>query len=226
MSGAAFDVGRREVILGALTGAVLPPVLARASSARPSTGVAFDVVRKGSVIGQHLVSFERRGNLLLAKIDVRMRIGFGPITLFRYSHEGTEVWDSGRFSSIETRTDNNGEALSVSARRVGDFVEVRTGGVARKLPPGTCPLTHWNVTCMGAPTFNPQDGKTVEVMAQRVGADAVDLENGTRIPATRWHFGGHVRIDDWYAADGTWTALEATVADGSVLRYRARPITG
>jgi hypothetical protein len=186
-----------------------------------SSRIAFEVVRHGSVIGTHGVRFESSGNRLLAHIDVQMRVGFGPITFFRYRHQGVEQWEDGVFLSLETQTDNNGEALSVSARRTADGVEIRTKGGALSLAPAAAlPLTHWNVACMRAPLFNPQDGVLLTETASFAGHDTVALANGSQVPATRYALAGAAPIDDWYEADRTWTALRAQVQDGSILTYR------
>ncbi len=220
-----YAMSRRVLVLGSL--AMVPAFRLSAASAKESPDltmpgqVAFEVIRHGSVIGTHAVRFEVKGRRLLAHIDVNMRVGFGPITFFRYRHQGVEEWEDGVFQSLETRTDNNGEALSVSAKRIDGGVEIHTRDSAPKLAPaGALPLTHWNLACMSAPLFNPQDGMTLTETASFVGHDTVALANGSEVPATRYALKGAAPIDDWYEADRTWTALRAQVKDGSIVTYR------
>ncbi len=211
---------RRAAMLGAF--AIVPML-----RPLPAFGVAgpdrvtFEVVREGSVIGSHELVFERSGTMLRAHIDCRLRIGFGPITLFRYRHQGVEIWQDGVFQSLETSTDHNGRALAVTARRTPRGIDIRTADGARLLAPaGALPLTHWNLACMRADLFNPQDGTLIAETATCAGPDRVALADGRDIAATRYDLKGAAPISDWYDGGGVWTGLRAKVKDGSVLHYR------
>jgi len=202
------------LMLAGFRASATPPVIA------PSGRLAFTIMRKNCVIGSHTLQFERTGDDTIVHIDVQMRVGFGPITFFRYRHQGEERWQGDRFVSLETRTDNDGAALQVHAQRVGDQVRVETTGLApQSLPGDTLPLTHWNIACMHCGLFNPQNGKTVPETTVPRGQDLVVLANGSHVQATRYSLDGKTPIDDWYDGHGVWTALRATVQDGSVLNY-------
>jgi hypothetical protein len=214
------SLSRRAAILGSFA---LAPMLrsAPAYGAPSEDRIAFEVVRHGSVIGAHQVSFERSGRTLRAHIDCKMHVGFGPFTFFHYHHQGLEVWEDGVFQTLDTTTDNNGPQLAVSARRTAAGVEIRARGAAPGLAPvGALPLTHWNLACMSAPLFNPQDGALIHETATCAGPDTVTLANGSHIAATRYALNGAAPIDDWYDGGRAWTALRATVKDGSILQYR------
>jgi len=186
----------------------------------PGKRLSFTVLRNGCEIGQHELRFEQSGDDLVVRIEARMRVGFGPITFFRYHHQGEERWRNGQFASLETRTDNNGEALAVSARRVAEGISVQATNLAPLVLPGDAlPLTHWNVAAMSTRLFNPQDGKPLHAVSKRCGLDMVALGDGKRIEAMRYSLDGKVPIDDWYDRSQIWTALQARVKDGSVLRY-------
>jgi hypothetical protein len=186
----------------------------------PDTRLRFTVMRNGSEIGHHELTFDAAGDDLLVRIDCSMRVGFGPITFFRYHHQGEERWSGGRFMSLKTRTDNNGEALQVSAQRVAEGIRVQATNLApAMLPADALPLTHWNVAAMSGRLFNPQDGKPLHVMTRRQGMDVVALGDGKQVQAVRYSVDGKLPIDDWYDQGMVWTALQAKVKDGSTLRY-------
>jgi hypothetical protein len=183
--------------------------------------VAFQVRRHGSIIGMHEVVFERAGGTLRAKIDCRLRVKFGPITLFRYHHLGVEQWQDGKFVSLETETDNDGTSLGLTARATAAGVAISTrDGTSFLAPPNALPLTHWNVACMNATLFNPQDGRILPERAACEGHDTVTLADGRAVAATRYALKGEAPIDDWYDGTRTWTALRAQVKDGSTLDYQ------
>jgi len=183
--------------------------------------LAFRVLRKGGEIGSHVLDFTRTDDMVEVRFDVRMAVKFGPITLFRYRHTGIERSQAGRFLSLETQTDNDGEALRVSARREAAGVVVEATNLAsRKLPEDARPLTHWNRACMSAPLFNPQDGKVMKLAAAPRGEEAVALANGSTVTATHYTLTGEATLDEWYDAASIWAALRATAADGSIIDYR------
>jgi len=186
----------------------------------PADVLKFDVHRNECVIGQHVLRFTHEGDDLVVRIDVQMRVGFGPITLFRYHHQGEERWRAQKFVSLTTRTDNNGTPLQVKANRIGDAVMVEaTGSPVRRLPVDALPLTHWNVACMQATLFNPQDGTILPDIGVARGREIVTLGDGKSVAAIRYSLAGKAPIDDWYDDKMVWTALRAPVKDGSVLRY-------
>jgi hypothetical protein len=186
----------------------------------PGKRLRFTVLRNGCTIGSHDVSFDAAGDDLVVHIDARMRVGFGPITFFRYHHQGEERWSGGRFISLATQTDNNGEALHVLAQRVAEGIRVEATNMAPAILPGDAlPLTHWNVAAMTSRLFNPQDGKLLQAVTTRQGMDVVALGDGQQVKAMRYSMNGKLPIDDWYDQSMVWTALQAKVKDGSTLRY-------
>jgi len=139
----------------------------------PDQQLRFTVLRNGCEIGRHELRFDTVGDELAVHIEARMRVSFGPITFFRYHHQGVERWKNGQFISLQTHTDNNGEALAVNARRVADKIEVAATNLAPQILPGDAlPLTHWNIAGMSRPLFNPQDGKALRDMSRRAGPTA------------------------------------------------------
>jgi len=215
-------IGRRTLLAAPLAVAVgLRARTARAAGEPASGRLGFRVFRKGSEIGTHTLQFHRTGNVLTVNIDVQIAVGFGPITLFRYRLTGVEVWREDRFAEIETATDDDGKMLHVSARRDGNRIVVDANPLGRQnFPAEALPLTHWNIGCMTAPLFNPQDGKAMQVTVTPRGSTSVALANGASVPARQFAMTGQTTLDDYYDADAVWTALHAVATDGSMLDYK------
>jgi hypothetical protein len=214
-------VSRRGLGRLAVAGAVLGAGKLRAAPIiAPHPTLNFTVVRNGCELGQHALRFEQSGDDLIVHIDARMRVVFGPITFFHYHHQAEERWSGGRFMSLQTQTDNNGDALRVAARRMANGIRIEaTNQAPLVLPEDALPLTHWNVAAMSARLFNPQDGKPLREISRRIGIYIVALTDGKRVQAMRYSLDGKLPIDDWYDENQVWTALQAKVKDGSVLRY-------
>ena len=102
--------------------AAAPELPAREFAWQPEPGdaIIFDVYRQGSRFGTHSVRFQRDGEgRLTALVDVDLRAGLGPITLFRYQLDVRETWQDGYVHALEGSVNDDGEGQKVSARRSG-----------------------------------------------------------------------------------------------------------
>lgn len=196
-------IDRRLLLAGGL--AALPG-LARAA-APASRRLAFTVLRNGTRIGEHLMSFAGDPASPTVTTEVRMTVKLGPVPVFRYRHHAVERWSGGRFVGLETTTDSNGKAERVSARRTEGGVVIETARGRISGPAGARPFTHWNPEVFLGPLFNPQEGKLLKVTARKVGP-------------RQWAVRGEAEIDDFYDEAGVWSALKGRLQDGSMLEYR------
>ena len=80
--------------------------------------------------GQHCIAFDREGE----RVGVRRRrrkieVRFAMIPIYRFEHEGSEVWENGRAVRIDGTTNDNGEKFAITVRRNGDgYVRTSTAG--------------------------------------------------------------------------------------------------
>src|SRR3712207_4235500 len=112
-------LGRRALPLLAL------PVLARPAAALPAE-YRFRVVREGSQIGTHRVSFAGGpGDELTARTDVDIAVKLAGITVFRLAHRFSETWAGDRLRLAASRYDRNGRVSEMEARAEGNAVLVR-----------------------------------------------------------------------------------------------------
>jgi hypothetical protein len=183
--------------------------------------LAFSAFRNDRPIGSHTLTFHAAGNNLAVDIDVRFAVGFGPITLYRYTMQGTERWVDGQFAGLETVTNDNGTAHHIVVRRDGNQLLAQSAnGIGWTLPVSSLPLTHWTVAAMSAGLFNPQDGKPILDQVQPLGLDTLRLADGSSVRAESYHLTGELALQDWYDRTGLWLALRAKAKDGSVIDYR------
>lgn len=202
-------VGRRAV----LTGALAWLGLTAASPFTEPRQLAFEIRRNGGVIGHHSLVFSDTGAEQRIAITARMNVNLGPLPVFRYRHQATEVWRDGAFAELHSATVTNGKHENLAAIRGPLGLDVRTDTGRRTLAANYLPLTHWNPRALTGPLFNPQTGAPMRV--------AVARHSGTPIAATRYALeGGDIDISDWYDDAGVWTALRAKVRDGSIIDYR------
>lgn len=209
---------RRDWLLGG-AGVVLGARGAMALPVPPSARLAFAIMRKGSQIGTHTLSFATVGNALTVTIAVRIAVYFGPLRVFHYALDGTESWANGGLVHIATITDNNGHADHMRADWHPQGLEVQGSGTQPYLaPPGARPSTHWNSAELNGPWINPEDGTLVHPHVATLGQDMVPTATTAR-PGQHYRLSGNVALDLWYEANQQWLSLGFTGKDGSLIRY-------
>jgi hypothetical protein len=212
-------IGRRGLVFGVVSTGVtrracaMPPV--------PEDGrLAFRVMRKGSAIGMHVLNFVRRDNGIDVRIAVDIAVSFGPLVLFRYTLHSLEQWRDGMVVHAEATTNDDGSDDDMRADRDARGLWVRGSKAPRYLAPADAlPATHWNMAELDGPWINPQDGRLLRPMVQRVGSDQVTLADGRIVEATDFRLSGDVHLELWYNAAHQWSALLFTARDGSLVRY-------
>ena len=218
-------MGRRGLLAGGcgtLGALAFPCPVSAAPAGVPVAGpLTFQVSRNGSPIGTHSLDFAQDGDTTTVRIDAAFRIGFGFITLYRYRHQGVEIWRGGTFASLHTTTNDNGTAFEMRADRVPSGIRIQATGLADRIAAsGTLPLTHWSVAAMASPLFNPQTGKMLRETCKPQGPGTVKLADGRAIRATSYALAGEAPMQDWYDSAKLWAALDGQGKDGSQINYR------
>ena len=212
-------LGRRAALFG-LAAASMPvaPVLG-AASAEPDR-LAFKVLRNGSQIGTHVLSFRRAAGSLTIGIEVDIDFKLGPISLYKYKLRGTEIWGGGTLMSLSSKTDDDGKADFVEASRDDKGFWVSSSSGPRYLAPSeSLPATHWNAAEMRGPWIDPQHGKLTRPTVAPARRTMVRLPNGRDVEADHFVLTGEVKMEVWYTPDGAWTYLKAPARDGSTISY-------
>lgn len=201
----------------------------------PTVGVAeplaygnqlvFTAYRNGQPIGSHRLSFERQGDRLVVTTAIELAVKVVGITAYRYTHRGREVWLGHELVSFDSSTDDDGKAYAVRASRENGQLRVeRTGPDARNpardsLPGGLLPSTHWNVQQASQGfLLNAQKGTRERISVTAAGRENVRTLSGT-VAATRYHYEGDVRMDQWFDDRGRWVRSRFVVFDGSTIDY-------
>ena len=212
-------IERRQVLLG---GAVLAgmPAMLRASLPVPGDKLGFDIMRKGSKLGTHELSFERNGDALSvhSAVDLVVKIGF--ITLYRYSLHAEERWLGDELVALMTSSSDNGTPNQVSGRRdATGFVVEGTKAKRYVAPANALPASHWNRRELDGPLINVQDGRLMHPKVAIGGSDMIPTATGTQIRANHIVLTGDVQLDMWYDAKPSWAGLSFKAKDFSTIRY-------
>jgi hypothetical protein len=216
--GRVVVIGRRPLLLGAagLLCAAAAPALPIPTGDR----LGFRIFRKGSAIGTHDLDFVTNGDTLTVNVAIDIRVGIGPIVLFRYTHRSREYWRDGQFMTMETKTYDNGANDFVSLHRVDSGLAVKGSRVADYIaPPNALPGSHWNEKMLTVPAVNTQNGRLILARVTALGEEAVPDAAGGTIEARHFKVRGDANLDTWYDNTATWAALRFTSHEGSEIVY-------
>jgi len=142
-----FAIMLRRQFLRQSTGLVIGMGIVGAGGRASGAGsgdLRFDVLRNGSEIGYHVLSFNQDGDRLTVDIDIELRVRVAFITAYRYEHRNREQWEAGELLGFRSRTNDNGTRHSVEVERDGDQLIIR-GSEGRIESPGSAlPTTYWH----------------------------------------------------------------------------------
>lgn len=201
------------------------PVVAAAEPPVYGNQLVFAAYRNGQPIGTHRLSFDRQGDRLVVTTTIELAVKMVGITAYRYTHRGREIWLGRELVSFDSSTDDDGKPYAVRASRENGQLQVeRTGPDARgpvrnALPADLLPSTHWNVD-QAAQGFllNAQKGTRERITVTAAGRESVRTSSGV-IAATRYHYEGDVRMDQWFDDRGRWVRSRFVVFDNSTIDY-------
>jgi hypothetical protein len=168
--------------------------------------VRFRLLRGGSSIGTHTVTFHQDGakTIAVVGVDILVRVAF--INAFRYRHTSEETFQGGRLIAVRSTTNDNGRAYGVTGQATSDGFRIEGPG-GPFMAPATLMTSNstWNAAFVRQQALiNVQQGGQCGLVASRVGTESV-VAQGASVEATKYravtpHCAGHV----WYAPDGRW----------------------
>lgn len=192
----------------------------------PSPGdvIAFDVLRQGSEFGTHVVRFKEAGDgSLEVVVDVDLKAGLGPITLFRYQLDATETWKDGKLVALEGRVNDDGTRERVMARVQDDALEVDGDGFEGRIDRPILPASHWNVAQTEAQTLlSSENGELIDVKVERLGREVIKA-GGVQVEANKFLMDSDIDVTLWYDDQGRWLKL-AFEARGQAIEYVLRDL--
>jgi hypothetical protein len=210
-------IDRRGLLVG---GAMLAAMPLRAALPIPlGNRLGFDILRKGSKLGTHHLTFEPNAAGLTVHVAVELAYKIAGITLYRYTHHATETWSGDQVIAIESETNDDGTHYQVSGHREPRGLIVQGTKAPRYLAPANAlPATHWNKDELNGPWINTQDGRLMRPKIAPQGIEAIPTAGGGTIRATRYTLTGDVQLDLFYDDRLGWAGL-SFLKGGAPIRY-------
>jgi hypothetical protein len=213
-------IGRRAVLLG---GAAVVTGAASGAAALPvpsGDSLAFRMLRHGSEIGTHALTFSHDGAMLTVRIVVDALVTFASIPVVRYSHRGVETWRDTILVGLTGDTDKNGTRNWVRAQRTDEGLVVLGSQSKRYISPESAiPTSYWDKRMLDGPMISLEDGVLLSPKVADLRMESVRLASGQMIAADHYSLSGAFAVDLWYDEQRTWAGMAMTVVDGSEVHY-------
>jgi hypothetical protein len=178
------------------------------------------MMRHGSEIGTHTLTFGQDGDALVVRIVVDALVTFASIPIARYKHRSVETWHGTTLVGLTAETNRNGDREWMNAQRTGDGLVILGSQTKRYLAPDAAsPTSYWNKRMLDGPMISLEDGVLLKPKVSDLRTDSVRLASGGMIAATHYNLSGAFDADVWYDDSRAWVSMALTVADGSEVRY-------
>ena len=211
-------IGRRALLLGG-TGLIMAQ-RAAALPVPPGDALGFRVIRHGSEIGLHKLTFERQGEALNVRIVIDVVVTFLSVPIARYTFRGTETWRGTTLMALTGRSEKNSEHAWMNAQRGAEGLVV-TGSKAKRYvaPPDAMGISYWNKHLLDVPMISMEDGELALPKITPLGPRQTRLASGAVITTNSYNVKESFDVDVSYDPTDTWAGLELTAVDGSAIRY-------
>lgn len=181
--------------------------------------ISFRVLRNGSPVGRHEVTFERQGQDLVVDTRFDLAVDVLFVTAYRYRYEATDTWRDGCLVSLRADVDDDGQRHRVVARLDGGTLQVTGPKAPSSAPLGIFPTHHWNAGVLPSErVLNTITGGIDAVRIVDLGPEPV-VVNGQQRTARRYAYTGALQTEVWYDAAGRWVKMRFDGKDGSKIEY-------
>jgi hypothetical protein len=137
---------------------------------------------------------------MTAQADVRVSF---LVYRYVYSYQGTEVWHGKQLRKIESRANDDGKQMSLSATREGSGLRIRANGRERHTSSDLWPTTYWQLPdakSHNGPValLDADTGREVSARFQFIDSPQLTIA-GRAQPCRRFRLTGpDLQVDLWY----------------------------
>ncbi|SUS05916.1 conserved exported hypothetical protein [uncultured Defluviicoccus sp.] len=180
----------------------------------------FTVLRDGTAVGSHTVTFNRQGKDLIVDTRFDVMVEFLFMTAYSYHYAATARWRDGCLVDMRVTIHDDGTLSTVTATADNDGLKVSGPNGLVAAPLDIYPTHHWNAEVIGsAAVLNTITGRIDKVRIVDHGVEPVAI-NGQMLPARHYSYTGDLKNEVWYDAQGRWVKMRFEGRDGARIEYR------
>ena len=218
-----IHINKLAMVILFASSTALPASVVSTVTAESSDSVEwnFEVFLDDSKVGYHSFRLEQTANQQRLISEAKFKVKFLFMTLYKYQHEASEVWEDDCLQRIESRTNANGKKFSVIGAQGSDVFELEAADRQEKLAECLMTFAYWNPDFLKeSELLNPQTGEILPVRVESLATEAFSVR-GEKVEAQRYRLQAkNMDLHLWYSKDGEWLGLESTVKGGRTIRYQ------
>lgn len=172
-------------------------------------------------VGEHKVAFAQAGEDLVVTVDNWITVKVLFITGYRFTAQREERWRDGRLVAYRSDTDDDGEAVAISARANGSKLEIEGKKGRLEAPIGTFPTHPWNRAIVEQSLLmHTKSGKLLNVTFTEAGRETIKAA-GRDIAATKYLITGDQERELWFDDTDNWVQMRF-IKDDSAITFTLR----
>jgi hypothetical protein len=215
-------ISKLAMVIFFTSSATLPitAVSSTGSQSEDPTEWNFEVFLDDSKVGYHNFRLEQADDQQRLISEAEFKVKFLFVTLYKYEHENSEVWEDDCLQRIESRTNANGKKFSVRGSQGPDAFELQATDGREELARCLMTFAYWNPDFLKeSELLNPQTGEILPVSVESMATESLWVR-GEKIEAQRFRLQAKdMNLHLWYSKAGDWLGLESTTKDGRTIRY-------
>ncbi len=188
----------------------------------PGAQWIFNVLLNDKSIGEHRFMVSRGADdLLNVESNANMKVKFIFFDAYQYSHEAKETWKDGCLQSIQAKTNNNNDMLTVNGSTHEQYFIVEATEKTEMLEGCVRSFAYWDLSTIlkAEKLLNSQTGEYVETEVIMNDWETIRAA-GIEWKAKKYTIKGEgLHIDLWYGTEGEWLKLKSMLKNGRELVY-------
>jgi hypothetical protein len=147
---------------------------------------------------------------------------------YKYFYRGTETWQNGRLVQLDSSSNDDGKAFTVSASAQQNSLRVVVNGRPHNTRPDVWTTTYWKLADpkfrnQAVPLIDADTGRDIEAQMRYVGANLITVA-GQQLNCSHYQLsGGNLQIDLWYDAQER-LVREQSVEQGQIMLLELQSI--
>ena len=139
--------------------------------------IEFDIYRNNKLIGTHIFSFEKYGEELFVKSEIKFKITKFGIVLYKYYAEGVEVYKDGKLIKFNSNTNQNNKKKYVNIELKDNENIIDGSSYKGKAPTEFLIGTWWNHSIVEAKAqISAVSGRIIKQKVKFFGKETINFD--------------------------------------------------
>lgn len=193
-----------------------------AAAPKPGDSLVYGIHHeKYGDVGEHKVAFVQAGEDLVVTVDNWITVKVLFITGYRFTAQREERWRDGRLVAYRSDTDDDGEAVAISALAKDGKLAIQGKKGQIEAPAGTFPTHPWNRAIVAqSQLMHTKSGKLLNVSITEAGRETIQVA-GRDLAATKYLITGDQERELWFDDADNWVQMRF-IKDGSAITFTVR----